>query len=79
MNCLFDGERHVSEIAEALGKDLANVSHHLGVLRAADLVVATRKGRYIVYSLHPGVRGSRPSKNSAIDLGCCRLEFPPQE
>jgi ArsR family transcriptional regulator len=74
--CLFEGEKHVTQIAENLGKEIANVSHHLGVLRAADLVTTSREGRFIVYTLHPEVRGARQARHSEINLGCCRLEFP---
>src|SRR3954468_10843324 len=71
IQCLQEGPKNVSELATLLGRELVNVSHHLGVLRHAGLVRDERHGKYIVYSLHPDVfRGS-----DCLDLGCCRLEL----
>ena len=49
------------------------LSHHLRVLRDAGLVVSTRDGKSVVYSLARDVRRVRGSL--AIDLGCCRVNF----
>lgn len=77
VQCLQSGAKNVSELAALLGAELANVSHHLGVLRHAGLVLDERQGKYIRYSLHPDVfRPKQPGKKSdALDLGCCRLEL----
>lgn len=48
---LFDDERSVSEIAEALDMTQSAVSHQLAVLRMAKLVSARRDGKQIFYSL----------------------------
>lgn len=32
VDLLLDGERSVTEIAEALGLEIVNASHHLGIL-----------------------------------------------
>ena len=84
VECLLHGARNVGEIATALQDELVNVSHHLGVLRNAGLVNSTRQGRYVVYSLHPTVRGEAVRARGFLDLGCCRLELwqpegPPRE
>ncbi|HEX5446210.1 MAG TPA: metalloregulator ArsR/SmtB family transcription factor [Pirellulales bacterium] len=78
IQCLRGGPRNVSEIAEALAAEVVNVSHHLGVLRQAGIVLDQRQGRFIVYQLHPDVfQPARKSQDSAhLDLGCCRLEMP---
>ena len=74
VQCLKEGPKNVSELSELLGRELVNVSHHLGVLRHAGLVCDERHGKYIVYSLHPDV--FRPGKrDDCLDLGCCRLEL----
>jgi ArsR family transcriptional regulator len=72
VQCLKDGPKNVSELSELLGRELVNVSHHLGVLRNAKLVLDERQGKYIVYSLHPDV--FKPG-GDRLDLGCCRLEL----
>lgn len=78
---LRDGPRSVGDIAAELGIPLVNVSHHLTVLRHAALVRKERRGRYIHYSLWPGVfEGDTDSSgNEHLNLGCCRLEMPRAE
>lgn len=75
VECLLHGARNVGEIAAAVEDELVNVSHHLGVLRNAGLVLSTRQGRYVVYALHPTVRGEAARARGFLDLGCCRLEL----
>jgi DNA-binding transcriptional ArsR family regulator len=79
VQCLQQGELSVGDVALALESEIANVSHHLGVLRHAALVVDRREGKYIYYSLHPDVfRPATKAKRAAVlDLGCCRLELLP--
>jgi DNA-binding transcriptional ArsR family regulator len=74
---LGGGARNVTEIAAALRLVPVNVSHHLNVLVAAGLIVRDRHGRYLYYSLAPGVAhtagcGSR----LRLALGCCWIELP---
>jgi len=47
-----DGERPVGEIVTELGMPQPRVSHHLGVLRAAGLVVDRRNGRQVIYDIN---------------------------
>ena len=51
LDVLRDGECSVSELAEAIGASLANVSQHLGVLRHAGLVDTRRVATSIRYRL----------------------------
>lgn len=76
--CLRAGPKNVSEIAAELEAQLVNVSHHLGVLRNAELVEVERQGRFVVYRLHPDVYQHCPEPERAdhLNLGCCRLELP---
>ena len=68
---LADGPRTVTDIAEMLGVPAVNVAHHLTVLRGAGLIVSEKRGRFMDYSLKPGVLAG-----DGLDLGCCRLEMP---
>jgi DNA-binding transcriptional ArsR family regulator len=72
------GPKNVTEIAEMLGTALVNVSHHLNVLRQAGLVRNKKQGRFVLYSLTPGVLQAEGDGGGAeyINLGCCRLELP---
>jgi len=45
----------VKEIAEHFGITLASLSHHLDILKRADLVVSERQGQMIIYSLNVSV------------------------
>ncbi len=46
------GECPVSALVEGLGIPQPRVSHHLGVLRSADLVLDRREGRQIIYDIN---------------------------
>jgi|DewCreStandDraft_4_1066084.scaffolds.fasta_scaffold41752_3 ArsR family transcriptional regulator len=50
---LKDGEKNVGRLAEELGEDIVNVSHHLGVLRVSGLVKDKKVGRFVYYKLNP--------------------------
>ena len=77
VQCLRERPKNVGEIADQLGVEIANVSHHLGVLRNAGLVLDQREGRFIVYRLHPSVfQPSTHGEPEHFDFGCCRLEIP---
>jgi DNA-binding transcriptional ArsR family regulator len=69
---LAGGPHTVTAIAEGLAILPVNLSHHLGVLKLAGLVRGRKEGRFIHYSLRPGVL---EVLSGALDLGCCRLVF----
>src|SRR5262245_33032251 len=74
---LRDGPRNVGELAELVGTSVVNISHHLSVLRHAGLVRNEKKGRFVLYSLAPGVLQPEDDASAEhLDLGCCRLELP---
>lgn len=52
LRMLEKSEMNVGEIAKNLKTTQPNASHHLNVLRAAGLVVNTRRGQQIYYSLN---------------------------
>jgi DNA-binding transcriptional ArsR family regulator len=79
VTCLLRGEKNVSQLADELGEEMVNVSHHLGVLRNADVVQAQKQGKFVVYRLHPEIvpdLNSNGSPTKTLDLGCCRLDLP---
>jgi len=76
IQCLLSGPKCVSELAELLKEELANVSHHLGILRNAGLVQNHKEGKYVVYDLHPDVCLCKDEFSAAVlELGCCRLQL----
>lgn len=52
LNILKQGEMPVSDLAKDLNITLATVSHHLDVLKRADLISSRRDGQQILYSLN---------------------------
>jgi DNA-binding transcriptional ArsR family regulator len=75
VEALFDGPRTVGEIAELLDTTIKNVSHHLNVMRATNILTATRQGRFIQYGLHPDMMAIGKGKTRAINLGCCTFQL----
>ncbi len=78
LKCLFREEHSVSDIAKELGKEHSKVSHHLGILRNAGLVVDKKEGKFVVYQIHPVIYRRLKSNDykNALDLKCCSIEFP---
>jgi DNA-binding transcriptional ArsR family regulator len=74
VQCLQMGPKNVSQLSTLLRRELVNVSHHLGVLRHARLVRATRRGNFVEYSLHPALIPAKQA-GEGLDLGCCRIEW----
>lgn len=74
MEYLMTQPCRVSFLSEALSVEQSLLSHHLKVLRKAELVVTERDGKGILYRVAPQaiVPDSR-----AINLGCCQLHFEP--
>jgi DNA-binding transcriptional ArsR family regulator len=75
---LRDGPRNVTEIAAMLKTAPVNVAHHTRVLKGAGLVRPRKRGRFVFYSLAPGVLQAVDAAGGLdqLDLGCCRLEVP---
>ena len=76
IDCLRTGSKNVTELSRLLDEEIVNVSHHLGVMRAAKVVVTEKKGRFVIYSLNPRYFGSESSKSTLMDIGWCRIEIP---
>jgi len=55
LSLLKEGSRSAGEIAEEFPISMASLSHHYGVLKAADLIRSERRGQRIVYSLNTSV------------------------
>jgi DNA-binding transcriptional ArsR family regulator len=76
---LADGPHNVTEIAEMLAVPAVNVSHHLTVLKVSGLIAGKKKGRFVHYSLKPGVLEEAVEAgipHEALNLGCCRIQLP---
>jgi ArsR family transcriptional regulator len=74
IQCLQSGPKNVSQLSALIRRELVNVSHHLSVLRHAQLVRAARRGNFVEYSLHSALNPAN-QKGEGLDLGCCRIEW----
>ncbi|HEX8916687.1 MAG TPA: metalloregulator ArsR/SmtB family transcription factor [Humisphaera sp.] len=72
LEALLAGPKHVGTLQKALDVEQSLLSHHLQTLRESGLVLATRDGKSVLYSIAPGA--ATPG-GEAIDLGCCRISF----
>ena len=72
VRALISGPSHVSSISELTGLSVHRISHHLGRMRLARLVAATRDGRNIVYRIADTV-----ATQGGVDLGCACIIFRP--
>jgi DNA-binding transcriptional ArsR family regulator len=70
---------NVTELATRLDKPIANVSHHLQIMRRAGLVAGDRAGRCVTYRLAPEYFGSSDGTGCRLELGCCQLELTPRK
>lgn len=76
---LAEGEHNVGEIADMLKIAPVNLTHHLQVLKHANLVTARKQGRFIWYSLKPGVIAESIAagvSQESLNLGCCQILLP---
>lgn len=77
VNSLLKGEKSVSALAEEMEVPIDRVSHHLSVLRAAQLVNTQKQGKFVVYSLPPEIAAAHSDDDclKTLDLGCCQLDL----
>lgn len=76
VSALRYGELTVSDIAQLLETEVVIISHHLKIMKYANLVEVRREGRFMYYRLHEDLLRSTRSGKDFLDLGCCRLEVP---
>lgn len=78
VTALLAGPKHVGVLADELKDTIVKVSHHLGVLRTAGILKATKQGRHVEYAISQDVFAvaNVTDTENYLDLGCCRLELP---
>lgn len=55
LQLLKNGEKSAGEIAASFDVSFATISHHLSILKNADLIYDKKKGKYIYYELNLSV------------------------
>ncbi len=74
VKALQSGPLTVSDLAELLEMELANVSHHLRVLFHAHLVMTEKDGKFSYYRLNEEFL-MRRSLVKSLDFGCCKIDL----
>src|SRR5262249_25959992 len=69
---LKEGKKKVRTPADALGAEILNISHPLGVLRGHKVFRAEKVGRFVFYSLNPDVI-SMEGGALQVQMGGCKL------
>jgi DNA-binding transcriptional ArsR family regulator len=73
---LLDGEQCVSDLVRLVESSQPHISHHLRVLREADIVEGIRDGQRICYRLRPVMQERLAgSRQGGLDFGCCKISF----
>ncbi len=52
LELLKDGDMAAGDIADKFDMSKPSISHHLDLLRQADLVASVKKGQFVMYSLN---------------------------
>lgn len=52
IDLLRERDRSAGEIADAFDISKPSISHHLDILRQADLVTSEKQGQFVIYSLN---------------------------
>jgi len=52
---LKDNDMNAGEIAEEFNISKPSISHHLDILKRADLITSVKKGQYVEYSLNTSI------------------------
>ena len=55
LDLLRKGDLAAGEIADRFRISKPSISHHLDLLKQADLVLAEKRGQYVIYSLNTSV------------------------
>ena len=77
LRLLRDRDLHAGDIAAEVPISWASVSRHLQVLKDAGLVLATREGQYIRYSLNTTVLQDAASRLADLTAGRRRRKGDP--
>ncbi len=52
---LKDNDMNAGEIADQFNMSKPSISHHLDILKRADLIISEKKGQFINYSLNTSI------------------------
>jgi ArsR family transcriptional regulator len=74
LEILLEEPQCVSDLVTRIKMEQSLVSHHLRILKEAQLVEGHRQGKKIYYKLSDDLRGDDINQHT-LELGCCRVEL----
>ena len=72
---LLKREATVQDLSDILGIQMYNISKHLKILEANELVNKTKDGTHRIYSVAESLRSRLSEDKQVLDLGCCQFVF----
>ena len=75
---LVPADKTVTELCQELGIEQTLMSHHLGVLRRAKIVMEIKEGRQVYNRICPSFAKVLSESERRMDLGCCAVELRPE-
>ncbi len=72
---LLKQETTVQDLSAILNIQIYNMSKHLKILEANELVNKTKNGTHRIYSVTESLRSRLSEDNQVLDLGCCQFIF----
>lgn len=72
---LYKGGSGVTNLCEVTGLNIVKVSHHLQILKRAEIVTTERRGKEIFYTLHPELVDVKAAGCPTLDFGCCAFQL----
>ena len=73
VKALGEGPKRVGELETSLEIEQSLLSHHLKILRDAQIVSTSRDGKSIIYRV--AKEFEHADINEGIDLDCCKIVF----
>lgn len=55
LHLLHEGNLNAGEIAEHFEMSKPSISHHLDLLKQADIISSEKKGKFVIYSLNTSI------------------------
>ena len=72
---LLKQEATVQDLSTMLNIQIYNMSKHLKILEANELVKKRKDGRSRIYYVTESLRSRLSGDNHVLDLGCCKFVF----
>ena len=72
---LLKREATVQDLSNILGIQTYNISKHLKILEANELVTKGEKGHRRIYYVAENLKSRISTNNNVLDLGCCKFIF----